>query len=236
MPNLELAIVMPVFNEQASVCEVVKGWVEEVAKWTSHFVFIAVDDGSTDGTPAVLSDLKDEFGARLEIIRHTNRGHGQSCLVGYRAACERGIPWVFQIDSDGQCDPQYFAKLWKERETGDVVYGHRVSRDDGWRRVMASHILCVTILLVKRTWCVDANVPYRLMRTEKLSPILQRIPRSFVLANVALAVLLRQAGWRHGVVPIGFRKRLGGEPSVPLRRFGAKAWELILQLRDLPKP
>lgn len=230
----ELMAVMPVFNEQASVRKVVLEWFHEMENWTEDFVFFAVNDGSTDSTARILARLREQLGPRFEILDQTNRGHGQSCLVGYREACRRKIPYVFQIDSDDQCDPQYFFRFWREREKFDVIYGHRVKREDGWRRIVASHVLRATLLLGAGANCVDANVPYRLIRTAELQPILDRIPPDFFLANVALAVLLRRTNnWRHGSIPIKFRERYGGEPSVGLGKFGDKARELMAQLGRL---
>ncbi len=109
--NCELLIVLPVFNEEASVRKVVVEWIQEVENWSDHFLLLVINDGSTDGTAKALNRLKAQFGDRLEIHERENRGHGQSCLEGYRIACERGIEYVFQIDSDGQCDPQYFFRF-----------------------------------------------------------------------------------------------------------------------------
>ena len=227
-------IVMPVFNEQASVRKVVMEWFQEVQNWTENFVFFAINDGSQDDTLQTLLRLRKQLGERLEVRDQANIGHGQSCLIGYREACARRIPYVFQIDSDGQCDPQYFFRFWRERFRFNVIYGQRTKREDGWRRVVASYILRVTLLLIARVDCVDANVPYRLMDTSHLKQILERIPRDFFLANVALAVLLRrEASWRHGSVSIRFRERYGGEPSVQLGKFGEKARELAAQLHQL---
>jgi dolichol-phosphate mannosyltransferase len=240
MPNImdshfpELLIVMPVFNEQASVRKVVHEWFHEIENWTENFVFLAINDGSSDETLTVLQRLKEQLGERLEILNQTNKGHGQSCLVGYREACKRGIPYVFQIDSDGQCDPQYFFRFWRQRDKFDVIYGFRSRRDDGWRRIAASWVLRAVLLLSTGVWCVDANVPYRLMKTNFLPEKLKAISTDFFLANVGLAVLLRKdRSIKHGIIPIHFRERYGGEPSVRLGKFGSKAFELMLQLRKL---
>ena len=197
-------------------------------------MFLAINDGSKDGTLEILSRLRNQLGDRLEILDKPNSGHGQSCLVGYRLACERGVPFVFQIDSDGQCDPQYFFRFWRKRQDCDVVYGKRTSRDDGLKRVAASLVLRIVLLGFRNSNCIDANVPYRLIRTANLLSKLEKIPADFFLANVALAVLLRRDhSWRHGAVPIRFRERYGGEPSVRLGKFGEKARELVSQLRAL---
>jgi len=230
----DLLIVMPAFNEQASVRKVVMEWFQEIENWTEDFVFLAIDDGSSDATPAILARLQERLGERLEVVNQTNHGHGQTCLNGYRLALERGVPFVLQIDSDGQCDPQYFFRLWRMRNDYDVIYGKRAYREDGWRRSVASFVLKWTVFLSTGAWCLDANVPYRLMRTEILSPLVARIGKEFFLANIAVAVLLRQTPRiRHGVIPIRFRERYGGEPRVPLSKFLDKAVELVNQLRAL---
>ncbi len=231
----ELAVVMPVYNEQASVRKVVMEWFQEIENWTEHFIFLAIDDGSNDSTLKILQRLQSQLGDRLEVISRENRGHGQTCLQGYREAVNRHIPYVMQIDSDGQCDPQYFFRFWRIREKYDVVYGFRYRRDDGIKRVLASYVLRATLLIFARTWCIDANVPYRLMKTNVVEKIISKIPQEFFLSNVALATLLRRSGCREGVVPIRFRERYGGEPSVRLSKFGNKAGELIRQLATLPK-
>jgi dolichol-phosphate mannosyltransferase len=230
----ELLLVMPVYNEQASVRKVVMEWVQEVENWTENFLFLAIDDGSKDDTLKLLKRLQEQLGSRMEIHSRENRGHGQTCLEGYRIASERGIPYVFQFDSDGQCDPQYFFRFWRDRDKYDVIYGKRTHRDDGWRRVLASIVLRFSLLAWSGVNCVDANVPYRLMRTKMITKELEKIQPDFHLANIALAVLLKKnRSIRQGVVPIHFRERYGGEPNVPITKFGEKALELKRQLKRL---
>ena len=228
----DLLVVLPVFNEQASVRKVVMEWFQEIENWTEHFCFLVIDDGSRDDSLLVLKRLKDQLGDRLEIITRENRGHGQSCLEGYRAACDRGIEWVLQLDSDGQCDPQYFFRFWRLRQSVDVIYGVRTRRDDGWRRILASKVLQLVLWGATGVWCVDANVPYRLMRTAILPDKLKKIPADFFLVNVGLAVLLRKDRQiSQASIPIRFRERYGGEPSVRLSQFWGKARELVRQLK-----
>lgn len=233
MPPETLLVVIPAFNEQSSMAGVVAEWRTRLTTSGIDFQILLLDDGSTDQSPEVMESIRRDDPERILIRRHANRGHGQTCLEGYRLACRLGVPWVFQIDSDGQCSPEFFPALWEKRADADVVYGCRAARDDGIRRVLASLILRWTVCLSTGCWCVDPNVPYRLMRTEALEPILNTIPSRFFLANVALAVQLQRAGWRHASVPIRFRARTGGEPKVPFSAFAHRASELISDLRTL---
>jgi dolichol-phosphate mannosyltransferase len=94
------------------------------------------------------------------VIQRANKGHGQTCLEGYRMACERGIPWVLQIDSDGQCDPAYFKEFWARRDQADCVFGVRVQRDDGTARMLTSKICKLGSSILGGRDMVDPNVPY----------------------------------------------------------------------------
>jgi len=233
----ELLVVIPVFNEEECIGPVLKEWSKELDASGIDYGMLLLDDGSTDSTPLLLAHcVRQDPGGRMEVIRHANRGHGRTCLEGYRIACERKVPWVLQVDSDGQCDPSYFADLWAEREGHDVVYGHRAERRDGWKRVLSSALVRIVVRAATGVDCTDANVPYRLMRTENLHPLVDSVPAQFDLANIALAVQLKRAGWREAAVPIIFRPRAGGEPSVPLARFAGKAAQLLVQLLFLPAP
>lgn len=227
-------IIMPVHNEQACLRKVVSEWFRTFRQYTEHFVFWIIDDGSKDNCPAILRALQAEFGPRIEVHFQENQGHGQSCLKGYKLALQRQIPYVFQIDSDGQCDPQYFRQFWLGRENFEAIYGKRVCREDGWRRSVVSRVLQATLLLACGVWCDDANVPYRLYHTESLRGLPDRIPSTFHLVNVAITVLVqRKPRIRQKFIAIGFRAREGGEPSVKMSKFGSRAFELVAQLRQL---
>jgi dolichol-phosphate mannosyltransferase len=233
----ELLVIIPAFNEERSVGAVLDEWTRELDRSGAAYSILLIDDGSTDSTQEVLSDWKQRHpSTHIEIMRHANRGHGQTCLEGYRIACDRKIPWVFQIDSDGQCDPAFFAAVWAARHGHDAVYGYRAERKDGLKRILASVLVKAVVRAATGVECVDANVPYRLMRTDQLRLLVDSIPADFDLANIALAVQIRRAGWREASVPIVFRPRAGGEPSVPVSRFARKAFELFRRLRALPYP
>ena len=113
---------MPFFNEEDSVPVVWEEWTRELERSGLDYGLLLLDDGSTDRTLEILERYRWEHGAgRVEIFSRANRGHGQTCLEGYRQACGQRVSWVLQIDSDGQCDPSFFPAVWEQRYGHDVV-------------------------------------------------------------------------------------------------------------------
>lgn len=90
MPT-ELLVVTPVFNEERSVAAVLGEWTAELERSGADYSILLIDDGSTDATSELLSDWKRRHSsARIDVMRHHNRGHGQTCLEGYLIAWDRG--------------------------------------------------------------------------------------------------------------------------------------------------
>jgi glycosyltransferase involved in cell wall biosynthesis len=220
---LQLVLVVPVYNEEDAIVPVLIEWRAELATTVGdgQFAILVVDDGSTDGTPGRVAALG---WPELRVLRHLNRGHGQSCLAGYIEAAGMGATHIFQIDSDGQCDPAGFASVWERRDKAAAVYGRRTSRDDGRARRVISAILRASLKITRGTRLNDTNVPFRLYRAQQAAAAARRIPPDFNLANIAMALLLEPEGFEE--VPIHFRDRQGGHPTVRMWGFAPKALRL----------
>jgi len=216
----ELAVVMPVYNEAVNVASVVRDWFACLEKLGPSFVFFAINDGSKDETKSILTALGSELGPRLRIVNKQNSGHGRSCREGYELALNQGAAWIFQIDSDGQCDPEFFPAFYREREAHDCIFGQRTSRDDGLGRVLISKCCSLLVSVVTGIIVKDANVPYRLVRATALRGALRKIPADVDLQNIALSVVLkRNSALRWKYFPIHFRARRGGENSINYRKI-----------------
>jgi dolichol-phosphate mannosyltransferase len=178
----------------------------------------------------VLADLAAAT-AGVEVINKPNSGHGRTCILGYGEAISRGARWIFQIDSDGQCDPRYFAAVWRERNRHAAVFGKRVDRDDGLARKVISWFCRLATHVATGVPVRDPNVPYRLMRADVLRAGIADFPQDFGLSNILVSVVL-QKGLRDkmGFVSIGFRDRTGGEPSVKWMKFVTEGWKLYSAL------
>jgi dolichol-phosphate mannosyltransferase len=230
---IELQIIVPVFNEESSIEVVLTEWCSCLDATAINYAITLIDDGSTDRTAEILQAFRKKNNWPIEIITQTNCGHGQAILRGYKSAVKRGVPWIFQIDSDGQCDPRYFPRFWQERYPHDIVAGRRTRRDDGLSRAFVSFTLRCFVLFIFRTNCKDANVPYRLMRTSSVAPLIAKIPSHCSFTNVALSVLARRLRLQQKFIPITFRDRIAGASTVSYSKLVKHAFELYLNIREL---
>ena len=229
----DLAVVMPIYNEAASIRSVLREWFLALDKASVNFLFFAINDGSTDDTTKILSSLTGELGPRLCVVNKKNSGHGRSCRFGYERALAEGAPWILQIDSDGQCDPS-FLPLPDDNERFDCAFGYRETRDDGIGRRFISYCCRVVLWLVTGTYVRDPNVPYRLIGAGTLGSALRSIPADFNLQNIALSLVLKrntEVRWKY--FPIHFRARRGGESSINYRNISKTAVELLRDLRRI---
>ncbi len=236
MKTTELAIVMPIYNEAANIETVVAEWLNELNRLGVSFQLLAINDGSKDRTSEVLQNLAKLHPDVIIPIDKKNAGHGQACRTGYALAIARESEWTFQIDSDGQCDPQYFASFWNARQGVDCVFGVRTTRDDGFSRVLISAACRFLTSLVSGMDLKDLNVPYRLMRTPVLKEALLKIPEDFDMQNAALTLTLkRKSTLRWKYIPIHFRDRQGGTNSINIRRIIGMGWNLLINLHRIQR-
>lgn len=115
--NLSCCVIIPTYNNEKTVAQVVhdvKAYAENV---------IVVNDGSTDGTVAILNDI-----SGIEVIGYPkNRGKGFALQTGFRHAWERGFGYAITIDSDGQhfaSDIPLFVEAM-EQNPGALIVGSR---------------------------------------------------------------------------------------------------------------
>lgn len=225
-----LWVVMPVYNEEEAVGGVIEDWHKALNASGLKFTFCILNDGSKDNTQQILEGFAQRYPS-VKIVNKTNSGHGQSCVLGYQMGLEAGADWIFQIDSDGQCDPQYFPQLISAAQQGNkAVYGKRVTRDDGLQRIVISKFVRIFTLVATGEWIVDGNVPYRLIHADLMKNMAYKVPADFHLANILISVLSnkqQKIKW----VPIHFRDRSGGSPSVKTFSFVKHGFKLYKQLK-----
>lgn len=214
----KLYIVIPAYNEQENIEEVVKDWYPVVEKTGSESRLVVIDDGSKDATYAKLLELAKNR-PQLQPLHKENGGHGATILYGYRYAIDHGADYIFQTDSDGQTLPSEFDAFWKLRKEYDMVIGHRKGRQDGISRVFVTKVLKAVCLLCFHVSVQDANTPFRLMKAKSLKKEIGYIPKDYNLSNVIVSVLFIKKGYAVKYLPITFRPRQGGVNSINMKKI-----------------
>jgi len=184
MAELDLCLVMPVYNEAECIAAVLTAWHDVLGGLGLNYLICVLNDGSRDGTAAELSKFAGH--PRTEIIHKPNTGHGPTILEGYARACPRAA-WVFQCDSDDEVKPEHFATLWAARAGQAAVIGYRVGRaQSASRRILTSTARAVVQFLAGGE-VHDVNVPFRLMESATLARLCAQIPSNTFSPNVILS-------------------------------------------------
>lgn len=210
-------IVMPAYNEEANIEDVIKSWHAVVQQINASAKLVIFDDGSKDNTYQTMLSLQTQY-PQLIPIKKTNSGHGPTCLFAYQYAIEQQADYIFQTDSDGQTSPDDFWKFYDNRKNYDFVIGYRNNREDGFFRKITSLVLKLSIFFIYGIWAKDSNTPFRMLNAKKLAPLLPKIPNNFFLANVLLVILIikYKKSLQHTLLwlPIQFKERAKGENSI----------------------
>jgi glycosyltransferase involved in cell wall biosynthesis len=161
--GLQLTAFFPAFNDAPSLPELVRRFVETARDCAAEFEVIAVNDGSTDATAEVLSQLEREYAPHLRVITHPrNLGYGAALRSGFQAATKE---LVFYTDGDGQYDPRELRNLVALLAPGiGLVNGYKLRRHDPWHRVVIGEIYRRFARLVFRIRIRDIDCDFRLVR------------------------------------------------------------------------
>lgn len=225
---------MPVYNEEEALPKVLDEWIPELKKHLgTNYTLCILNDGSKDNTQKIVDQYAAKY-PEIKAIDKSNSGHGQSCIYGYQLALKEGAEWIFQIDSDGQCVPSHFSELLSVSNPNQVSYGYRKTREDGFQRFIVSRFVTLFVWGSTGVWVKDANVPYRLMPSKTLEPIVDKIPKDFHLCNILVSAYQKK---NYGInwINILFRDRLGGSASVKTVSFMKHGFHLFKQLRKYYK-
>lgn len=153
---MKLSILIPVYNEGASVADI----VERVASVDIDKEIIIVDDGSVDTTPEILRELVVDD---LRVIHHPeNRGKGAAIRTALAAATGDAV--IIQ-DADLEYDPEDYIPLLKTfaSEHADVVYGVRDLSGQRFYMRWGNHLMTLATNLLFGTRLHDMETCYKLV-------------------------------------------------------------------------
>jgi glycosyltransferase involved in cell wall biosynthesis len=208
-----LLIVMPAFNEAASVAAVVR----EVRAAQPSATVLVVDDGSIDTTAERAADA----GAQVMSLPF-NLGVGGAMRAAYRYADEAGFSRVVQVDADGQHDPVHITDLLDAADTADIVIGARFAGRGNYRlrgpRRWAIRLLSAVLSHVTKIKITDPTSGFRLVNERALAVFARHYPEEYLGDTVEALVIAHRVGLSIAQVPVIMRPRQGGQASQhPLR-------------------
>ncbi|HYT76234.1 MAG TPA: glycosyltransferase family 2 protein [Vicinamibacterales bacterium] len=218
-----VSIVIPAYNESASIADVV-GVLRSAAAWRE---IIVVDDGSTDGTSARAS------AGGATVIRHPyNKGNGASVKTGIRRAAGE---YVLIVDADGQHPPEDALRLVSRLGEYDLVIGARSieTQSTEARRLGNSALNRLATYLTGRQ-IPDLTSGFRGATTSGLREFLHLLPNGFSTPTTTTLAFIK-AGYNVAFEPIRARQRTG-QSKIRLARDGAKFLIIIFKIVTLFSP
>jgi len=217
-------VIIPTYNEKENIAAI----IDAVLALPNPFDILVIDDGSPDGTAAIVKEKQQQYNNRIFIEEREGKlGLGTAYILGFRWAGEHGYDFILQMDADFSHNPKDLQRLYSAcfHNEVDLAIGSRYVKHGkikNWPvdRMLLSYFASLYVRLV--TWLPVKDttagfVCYRRKVLEKLD--LEQI--QFV--GYAFQVEMKFAVWKSGFkiieVPITFIDRLHGTSKMSMNIF-----------------
>lgn len=218
-------VVIPAFNEEASVADVVKA----VKACPTACDVLVVSDGSKDST--VLQARK--AGAKV-VELPINCGVGGAMRTGYRWAVSHGYWTVLQVDADGQHDPKDIPALLTALENADIVIGARFAGKGNYTvrgpRKWAMGLLSLVLKLITGKKFTDTTSGFRATGPKGTAFFASNYSFEYLGDTVENLVMAARSGLKITQVAVEMLPRQAGEPSQSPLKMVTKLLRLFLAI------
>ena len=209
---MNISAVIPVYNEEESLVRLHEELSGVAAEHDYNLEIIFVDDGSQDGTWAVIESLAASDNRVQGIRFRRNFGKAAALRAGFQVV-QGDI--VFTLDGDLQDDPAEIPRFLEAIDGGlDVVSGWKKVRHDPWHKVGPSRIFNWLVSRVTGVRLHDHNCGFKAYRRPLLSEI-----RLYGEMHRFIPVLASAKGWKAGEVVVNHRKREYGKSKYGVLRM-----------------
>jgi dolichol-phosphate mannosyltransferase len=203
--KVRFSVVIPVLNEEETVRDLAAEVTAALAPLSLEWECLWVDDGSTDRTRGILTEIASASPRHRLVELARNYGQSAALAIGFRDA--RGTI-IGTLDGDGQNDPADFPRLLEclDQGTADVGNGVRAKRRDNWMRRRCSRIANGFRNRLTREKVTDVGCAIRVFRREctRGLPVFKGMHRF-------LPTLFRMQGYRITEIPVNHRPREKGQ-------------------------
>lgn len=207
-------ILVPCYNEEGAIKETVSGICESIGS-EIDFELLVIDDGSTDQSTTILTELE-KTNTKLKVLRHPqNRGYGAALKSGVRYA---KTDLIVITDADGTYPNHRIPELVKLCEDHDMVVGSRTGSDVTYSKIRAIPKLFL------RSWASwiarhpipDINSGLRVFRRDLATKFAGILPDGFSFTTTITLAMLTNFHRVH-YEPISYKVRVGNSKIQPIR-------------------
>jgi len=222
--QVALSVVVPVKDEAENIAPLAREIAQAIGQESSAEI-VFVDDGSSDATARILTDLKTSL-PQLRVIQHgRNMGQSRGVRTGVRAA--RG-DIIVVLDGDGQNDPADIPRLLAELRSADsarvgLVQGQRAQRQDSMKKKVASRLANRVRRSLLNDGATDVGCGLKAFRRDAFLAL----PYFDHMHRYMVALMLRE-GFEVRFVEVNHRPRLHGQSKYGvLDRLAAGVTDLL---------
>lgn len=225
--ELELSIVVPVFDEKPNLEPLVAEIGEALVPTGRPYEILLVDDGSRDGSAETIADLARRMPEVRGLHFKANRGQTAAFDAGFRAARGRV---VVTMDADRQNDPNDIPALLAAMAGHDAAIGYRRDRRDDFVRRASSRIANAIRNRLSGDDVIDTGCSLKAFRRECLASI-----KLYTGMHRFLPTLLKIEGFTVVQIPVNHRPRVAGRSKYGVWNRAVRSFVDLLAVRWMKK-
>ncbi|HVX29401.1 MAG TPA: glycosyltransferase family 2 protein [Nitrolancea sp.] len=224
----KLSLVLPAHNEVDNIPVVTQRALEVLPELAESFEIIVVDDGSVDGTGALIDRLAAENPLIRAVHHPKNRGYGAALTSGFQAATG---DFIMFMDADQQFDIADLSYLSPFVGQYDIVAGYRIDRQDALYRIIYARMFKLAVRILFGVNLRDTDCAFKVFRAELLKTMELESPGALI--NTEILAKSRRSNASHIEVGVHHYPRAAGESSggSPKVVFRAMKETILLWLR-----
>jgi len=225
-------VIIPTYNERENIEKIIR----KVFSLVGAFDILVIEDGSPDGTAAIVRGLMSEFADRLFIIERSGKlGLGTAYLTGFEWALSKGYDYVFEMDADFSHNPDDLPRLYEACASGgaDLSVGSRYCNGISvinWPigRVIMSYFASVYVRTVLGMPVFDTTAGFVCYSRKVLETLaLDKIRMKGYGFQIEMKYSAYKLGFKVKEVPIIFMDRTEGTSKMSSSIFGEAFWGVI---------